>query len=476
MFNPAKAGESGTRVFYLNRQQWKDIAGAPETSVLSLDHKISDKNVGLGILVLSDSDNFFNRTFISGTYNYTLKLGEMHFISFALSPGVIYSQIDFTKIRTDEIDDPLIFSNIQNSTGFTCDAGLNYKFKNLNFGLIANQITSSKLYYQSPIDGNYVNYQLIQHFAGHLSYAFKFGADKYVVEPGILGRSTIGLPLQVEAGVNFNYDNVILSRIGYRSNSNIYMAVAFNLYNDLTVGCGYEYSLGQISGYSGSTYEIIVGYRIGKRKDQSVSTKTDKQANKTIVQNIENQSQKIDEIIYKNQELKKEIDENHNDITKLKEEIEQLKNNSKLSDEDLKMLMEIKQKYEVVSDSENEKPSDKNNINSNFDTKSNTNNNVNENRDSTTSAIDESEINATYCVIIGAYTNLETAKQGQKILLRELNLKTTIIMDESNYFYFICSNSFDTKEEVVLEKERLKLLNVEQYIIGKPWTYKLVRK
>ena len=43
MFNPAKAGESGTRVFYLNRQQWKDIAGAPETSVLSLDHKISDK-------------------------------------------------------------------------------------------------------------------------------------------------------------------------------------------------------------------------------------------------------------------------------------------------------------------------------------------------------------------------------------------------------------------------------------------------
>jgi hypothetical protein len=44
-------------------------------------------------------------------------------------------------------------------------------------------------------------------------------------------------------------------------------------------------------------------------------------------------------------------------------------------------------------------------------------------------------------------------------------------MESSGYFYFICSDFFDSPEGVVLEKERLQKLGVENYIVGKPWTY-----
>ena len=266
MLNPARAGDFGTRLFWLNRQQWKDIAGSPETTIITFDHKIPDKNIGLGVMFFSDSDNFFKRTVVSGTYNYFVQLGTHHFLSFGISPGVVYSHIDFSEVRTDEVDDPILFANLQNSVGFTADAGINYTFKELKFGFSALQITGTKLNFQSSIDGNYLNYQLVQQFNGQLSYAFRFLDDRFVLEPLVIGRSTIGLPLQFDAGVNLAWDDIVLSRIGYRYNSNVYLAIAFNLHEDLTVGCGYEYSLGPFSKYSGSTNEIIVGYRLGKEK------------------------------------------------------------------------------------------------------------------------------------------------------------------------------------------------------------------
>ncbi|MBN2778237.1 MAG: PorP/SprF family type IX secretion system membrane protein [Bacteroidales bacterium] len=463
LLNPAKAGDSGTKLFWINRQQWKDIPGAPEITVVSIETRVSDRNIGLGAFVISDSDNFLRKTTIGGSYNYCLKLGEKHFLSMAISPGIVTSQLDFNNIRTDEIEDPLLFSNVQNATNFCADAGLNYKFRNLNFGFSVFQLTGTRLNYKSQIDGNYLNYQLVQHFVGQLSYTFIFANEKFLVEPSVVGRSTIGLPIQFEAGVNLSYNDLVQTRIGYRYNSNAYLAIGFNLYDDLTVGCGYEYSLGEISGYSGSSYEVIIGYRLKRRNDMPNYKKIDKAENQAIKSSLENQSQKIDEVIYKNDQLNENIKKTNEEMKLLKEEIDNLKNNSKLSPEDLELLKQIQNQHGLKDEEFEENDVKDSHI---INTDSNSNNDE--------IFKDEINTNQKFCVIVGAYLNLETAKQGQKILLRELGLSTTIIQDSEAYFYFICSDFFDNKEDVAKEKQRLMDLNVESFIIGKPWTYKTV--
>lgn len=472
ILNPAKAGDLGTRMFFLNRQQWKDISGAPETSTLSFDTELKDKNVGLGFLITIDNTNFIHNTYLSTTYNYKLKISENHFLSFAISPGIINTQIDFTKIVTEQINDPILFSSAQSSINFNANAGINYTYKKFQFGFIALNLSAPKFSFQSQYDNNFINYQLVQYFAGKISYNFSFFNDDLQLEPSLIGRSTIGLPIQFDGGLNLYYKDILLSRVGYRYNSSTYIALAFNLYNDLTVGCSYEYSTGQLSGYSGGTYEVVIGYRFNKRngKYEQNNRKNKKEA-KRIKENIENQSQNIDEIRYQNSEIQKKLDKNSHEINSLKEEIQKFKNKAILNPKDLETLQNIRNKHEYQDihnfdiDIENQNNSiQKNGINDDFNFKND-------------STILNREIKTySYYLIVGAYRNLTNAKEGQKILIREIDLKTTVIQDSAKYFYFVCSGVFDTPKDIIKEKKRLNKLNIEEYIIGRPWTYMILEK
>ncbi len=464
--NPAKAGEKGGRLFFINRQQWKSIPGAPETSILSFDTELKGRNVGIGAIVSLDNNNFINKNSISVTYKYKLKVGNNHYLSFALSPSIISTQIDFTKVITEQIDDPLLFSTAQSSLGFNADAGLNYKYKGFQFGFSALNLTAPKLSYYSQVDNISFKYQLVQFFSGNLLYTFSFLDNDLQLEPSIIGWSTIGLPLQIDGGLNVFYKDIVFSRIGYRHNSNIYMALAFNLYEELTVGCGYEYSIGQLSGYSGGTYEVIIGYKFNQRaydKFDNSYSKNKKEA-KRIRENIEVQSQKLDELLYNNSELEEKIEKNTREINSIKEEIDNLKNDAKLSEEDLEILKKIQEKH----DSQDNYEYGTENLNSSMQ-EDNNNNILHYNNDTTNYDIIKDNINCH--LIVGAYRNIENAKIGQKILLREINLKTTIIQDAAKYFYFISSGTFDNQSDILDEKQRLHQLNIENYIIGFPWVY-----
>lgn len=84
--------------------------------------------------------------------------------------------------------------------------------------------------------------------------------------------------------------NVVMTRIGYRYNSAIYLGLAFNIYDDLIIGCAYDYSIGEIANFSGATYELILGYKIGRKIESSGPNNENKKENKSIKRNIQEQS------------------------------------------------------------------------------------------------------------------------------------------------------------------------------------------
>jgi len=488
--NPAKAGDNGSNLFLQNRQQWKDIPGAPETSVLTLDSKINGRNVGLGLNLTIDTDNVFRKTNFGVSYAYYLKFSENHYLSMGLTLSVVNARIAYDQIEAADWSDPLLFTSNKSISSISADAGFNYRLKDLQVGIAGYQLPGTKMSFSSSQTNNSVSYQLVQHFWGVVSYNFHLLNEKLSITPEVQARTTIGLPLQIDAGANFDILNKMKARIAYRYNSSVYMAVAFNIYDNLTVGCAYDYSVGKIANFSGATYELVIGYKFGKIDKSETYSSDNRKLDKSIKRNIQEQSQELDRIEYENKKMQDEINANKQNITKLKEEIETLKKRAELSEDDIKMLNDIKLKYELSEDELNNRIENKTN-NSSSNTQNTQNTNVDRNNENAESEevyelddddnIDKVEedslsnninsINGKYCVIVGAYRDINLAKRGQQILRREINLETTLIMEETGYFFFICSDFFNSADEVVNEKQRLNELNIENYIIGKPWTY-----
>ena len=441
--NPAKAGSTGgTNAFIFNRQQWTNIQGSPQTSLFSIDGAIN-KTAGLGLTVSNDKDNIFSRTAAYGTFSYKIKITENQNIVLGASAGLMNVHIAFDDIQADNVnDDPLLLSTNANKTNFDVNFGLNYTFKKFQFGAVAYQLAGTRFNYKTETTGKEVNYQLIQHFMGIINYTFNIIKDTLTITPSVMLRSSLGITPQLDAGIMLKYKDFVWTNIGWRQNSCVYVALGGVIYNNITLGGAYEYNLGSISGFSGSSFEVIVGYSFGNKNSQ---TNTSSGYNKSDIKKLrkiaQQQSEEIDLLKSDNKQLSKEIRTNDADITELKEEIGRLKNWSELSAEDVKVIGEFKEQHEIKS----------------FNN---------------TDSINNSFKSEQYCVIVGAYKEIKNAKLGQKILKRELNLQTYLIKKTGSIYYFIATDFFNNAKDIKKEYKRLKKMGIEKYINGNSWIYK----
>jgi len=440
--NPAKAGSSGySNAFLFNRQQWTNIQGSPQTSIFSIDGSLN-KTTGLGLTITNDKDNIFSRTSAYATYVYKIKITDNQCIALGVSAGLMNVHIAFDDIKADNANDPLLLSTDANKTNFDVNFGLNYRLKKLEIGIVGYQLAGTRFAYKEETVGKEINYQLIQHFMGIINYTFNIIKDTLTITPSVMLRSSLGITPQLDAGIMLKYKDFVWTNIGWRQNSCVYANIGGVVYHNVVVGGAYEYNLGSISGFSGSSFEVIVGYRFGNKKSQ---TNTGSGYNKSDIKKLrkiaQQQSEEIDLLKSDNKQLSKEIKTNDADITELKEEIGRLKNWSELSAEDEKVIDKFKEQHEIKS----------------FNN---------------TASINSSFKSEQYCVIVGAYKEIKNAKLGQKILKRELNLQTYLIKKPGSLYYFIATDFFDNAEDIKKEHKRLKKMGIEKYINGNSWIYK----
>ena len=448
--NPAKAGFDGsTKAFLYNRQQWTGIQNAPTNSLFSIDGATNNDKVGLGLILSNDVDNIFNRTSVYGTYSYKIKITDNQHISLAASAGVMNVHIAFEDVVADNTNDPLLLSTDANKTNFSANFGLNYKFKGLQVGIVAYQLAGSKFHYETQTQGKDINYQLIQHFMAVVGYEIVAIPEKLTVTPNIMLRSAIGINPQIDAGAMVKYKDFVWANVGWRQNACAYISLGGIVYNNITIGGAYEYNIGGISKFAGSTFEVIVGYTFGKGGTQASSGSAyDKSDIKQLKKIAQQQSEEMDQLKSDNKKLNQQIDKNNAEITQIKEEVNRLKNSSRLSIEDEEQIFDFKKEHEVKS----------------FGNKTS----YNYSTDSANSNFKSEQ----YCVIVGAYKEIKNAKLGQKILKRELELQTYIIKKPGSSFYFIATDFLDNATDIKKEHKRLKGLGIEELIIGKTWVYK----
>lgn len=310
--NPAFTGNhERVNAFLTHRSQWTGIAGAPQTSYLTLDGPIEAKNIGLGLNIYSDVTDITSRVGAFANYSYKLKVNDENNLFFGLALGVLDNKIDFSKVIVRDTDDPFLFTESQSKTVFSADFGLGYTWKKLEVGFCAPQILGNKIRYRKT-DNENSYYTLARHYQGSVKYVFDVVKEKEITAyPLIMVRYATGSVFQYD--VNAVLDWKKIGWVGVTYHSNYAVAVSGGVrYKNIAVGYAYDLGIGKVKKYTGSTSEFLLSYTFGgiKKEEEPVVAAEDP---KDAV---------IDETLAK---LKAKTDTSEAEIQRLKEELAKLK-------------------------------------------------------------------------------------------------------------------------------------------------------
>jgi len=309
LYNPAVAGDSNyTNAYALYRNQWTGIPGAPQTAIFTIDGAVKPDKVGLGLSIYNDQAGMIDRTGAYGTYAYHVKLAENQRLSFGLSVGFDQNKIDFSQVKTDDLNDPTLLSNIATATSFNGNAGIKYSYGNFGLGVASYQLLQSSMNYASSYDSKSVDYTLNRQYMASAQYRFAIKPDELYIDPLVMVHYAQGSGYEAELHLMVNYKNLYWGGLAYRQDFGLSITAAAFIYDKITVGYAYDLSFGDISRYTNGSHEIVVGYRFMDAKRALRRNPAYKEDMGKMDQKIDGQGKKIDSLDKNVDSLDKNVD------------------------------------------------------------------------------------------------------------------------------------------------------------------------
>ncbi len=289
LYNPAAAGSEGINVSALYRAQWISLDGPKSYGIVAetpFGRKRVNKltrqeysDMGLGLNILNTNLGSLTFTRVQGNYSYRIKTSEVSAIFMGLQAGMVQYDIDPTKLRThDRISEDQTFAGsglrrIIPDFGF----GSMVKYKDFYLGIAVPHLLQSKIKFinevvdtTSTVGNRSLYAQIFRHYYFTSGFRFRL-KNKFEVEPSILLKYVVHAPLSAEANVKVRYNNVVWGGLGFRSGGAASLIGMLGIsYNNFNIGYAYDFSVGQLSAFTGSTHEIMLNYHI-RSKDGTVA-------------------------------------------------------------------------------------------------------------------------------------------------------------------------------------------------------------
>lgn len=270
--NPAFTGnKEKIRAFITHRSQWISVPGAPQTSYLTIDAPIEEKNVGMGLKLYSYSTDILSRMGAFATYSYKIKISDDNNLYFGLALGMLDNKINFAKAEVHDVNDPILFQQQQNRTIFSADFGVAYTWKNLEAGFAVPQVLGNKIKY-GTLNGDDSYYNLSRHYQGSVKYLFDVDKEKEITAyPMIMFRYVKGAPFQFD--INAVVDMKKMGWVGFTYHSSYALAISAGVrYKNLSLGYAFDLGMSKIKSYTGSSTEFLLGYTFTKTPSIIIDT------------------------------------------------------------------------------------------------------------------------------------------------------------------------------------------------------------
>lgn len=265
-YNPAVAGARPFSQIMLNyRAQWMGFDGAPRTSMISAFGGIRKKPMGWGLRIVSDKVGLLQRTALSATYAYHVKLGQKMKLGLALSPGIQQYRVRLYEVKVADAGDEMLQGNIQNSNVFDATGGMYLYSEKFFFGVSGYQAVKTKIPYKNS-DGT-----LIPHIYSTIGYTFQVN-KKVGIQPSLLIKYSKPVPMQAEAGLRgiVTPSEKVKFWIGgtYRVDDSFSALLGAEITEKLVVGYSYDIMLSGLKQYASGSHEIVLAWQFVKKKEK----------------------------------------------------------------------------------------------------------------------------------------------------------------------------------------------------------------
>ncbi len=255
VINPAYVGaDEALSLTFINRNQWTGINGAPTTQTLSAHTLFREKKLGAGIVVHREKIGVHSNFNIATNYAYHLPVGNNKTLSFGLQAGIHTRNSDYGSLTTGTTDPGL--RNIPVSeTYLDLGFGFYYRSPKLHIGYSIPEIIPN----QVSIDENYSSgFQEINHF---LFMQYNLTLSPIIdLQPGFLIKYINGLPLSYDLNLIATFKEVVSIGASYRKQESIDFLLRLQVTPQLQFGYAYDYAIGNLSGISNGSHELMARY------------------------------------------------------------------------------------------------------------------------------------------------------------------------------------------------------------------------
>ena len=285
--NPAYAGykeELNAHSFF--RRQWTGIKGAPQTAAMAIDAIANDGNVGLAFQVSADKMGALGSFSAYGSYAYRLRVGsdEASRLAFGVGFGVIQNRLDGTLFDAIDQQDGKILNVVEKSLAPDARVGMFFSNEKWYAGFSVDNLIAHYLIKKEKLSP----YFAIPRPNYYLTGGAMLPINEFIqVKPSFLLRDDRSGPtsLDLNAFVLINdriwlgggyrtavklYEKSYLPSDAAKSNSVIGMTEFFIL-PQLRLGYAYDFALGGLSGTSGGSHEVSIGFYFQKNKIRMMS-------------------------------------------------------------------------------------------------------------------------------------------------------------------------------------------------------------
>ena len=269
LYNPALAGVEGhSAVFFMYRQQWVGLSGAPEISHLNW-HTPLRHSLGIGALIDNDRIGPLTTTQFKFTGSYLFNLDRTHFFRFGLSLGVGSDGVDYEGLIGDHALSPRYALELEgfreSSMHLLADFGVMYHFTRFNLGvslpsLLGRRSVNKKSFSPTALSP-------FEHVFFKMNYRQSLFNDDIAIDPHVLYRyNSIGNS-QLEFSLITHIAHIVWVGASYRQPSTIVALAGFKLFRTLAIGYAYDVTPSDLSSFAGPTHELHLGFHIGSRFD-----------------------------------------------------------------------------------------------------------------------------------------------------------------------------------------------------------------
>lgn len=284
LVNPAEGGtEEFIDIRLGSRTQWTGIEGAPKTMFVSGHAPIAKKTSrfedvkqmpfhGVGGYIMQDETGPSKRTSIYGSYAYHLPVSAKNdlVLSFGLNAGLksyrlnedeieFYSENEF---GSGQADNAII--GIQNKVMPDVTAGIWAYSKDYFVGVSAFQLLQNKVTFYETSNGttNTTTDNLDMHFFVTGGYKFHLKDTTWMLIPSFVMKQVSPAPIAFDINCKLRYKAIAWLGASYRIQDSFIGMAGITAKKILEISYSYDFTTSNLSPFSKSTHEIIVGLNL----------------------------------------------------------------------------------------------------------------------------------------------------------------------------------------------------------------------